>query len=285
MTNTKLGKQGIPVLACLTPEPLSLSCSMRVFYNQSCKQVTIALRTSLLLQGAVGDQTFIAQYGADNLQPGTTALDSATIHLRDERRSAIARNADPQITTLSLSVRQPCPLWCPRLEALAPRAESSSVNAFNELIALAKATTVHIVFDYKWLHKDTQAAFQRLVKGKERLSGYPLEKHYAKPLRQKDWTVFGPIDAGVILPTGAEPSNKRPRQGEFDVAMLWIVRELNNAQSPPQPLFHHHRNARCWTRHNRQFKPLPQPNVPPHLPHTRMTKTSKTSNHKPSAAP
>ena len=219
MTNLNLGKQGIPVLASLTSEPLSLSCSMRIFHNQPRKQVTIALRTSLLLQGAVGEQDFIAQYDADNLLPGTTALDSTTVHLQGERRSGIARDADPQITTLSLGVRQPVPLWCPRLESLAPQAEATSVASFNELVVLAKATTVHIIFDYKWLHKDTQAVFQRLVKGKERLTGYPLEKHYAKPLRQRDWTIFGPINAGVALPAYAEPSNKRLRRSMFDVAI------------------------------------------------------------------
>ncbi|KAJ4985465.1 hypothetical protein SVAN01_09030 [Stagonosporopsis vannaccii] len=236
MTNSNLGKQGMPVLACLTSEPLSLSCSMRIFYNQARKQFTLALRTSLLLHGAVGEQTFIAQYDADNLLPNTTALDSTTIHVRGEHRTAIARNADPLISTLSLSVRQPSPLWCPRLEALAPQAESKSVASFNELVELAKATTVHVVFDHKWLHKDTQTALQRLVKGKERLTGYPLDKHYAKSLRQKDWTIFGPTCAGFVPPTAAEPSNKRPRQGSVSASPSPPPKRkvLGKAQSPGQ---------------------------------------------------
>lgn len=218
MTNPNLGKQGIPVLASLTLEPLSLPCSMRIFYNQPYKQLTIALRTSIALQGYTGQQTFIAQYDADNLLPATTTtVDSATVHLRDDRRSTIVRNVDPQITTLTLSVRQPCPLWCPRLEILASQAEPKSVASFNELVALAKATTVHIVFDYKWLHRDTQSAFQRLVKGKERLIGYPLERHYAKPLIRKDWTVFGPIDTAIALSSSSQKTHKRPRQGKFNM--------------------------------------------------------------------
>lgn len=220
MTNSNLGKQGIHVLACLTSEPLSLPCSMRIFYDQPCKQVTIALRTSLVLYGYTGEQTFIAQIDADNLLPGSTAVDSATIHLRDEQRSILARNADPKITTLSLNLTRPCPLWCPRADILVPVPEPSAIASFNELVALAKATTVHIVFDYKWLHKDAQTAFRRLAKGKERLHSYPLEKFYAKPLKRRDWTIFTPPDDISTPPPGpAEPSNKRPRQTSISTSL------------------------------------------------------------------
>lgn len=239
MTNSNLGKQGIPVLACLTPEPLSLFCLMRIFHNETRKQFTIALRTTARLHGAEGDQTFVAQYDADNLLPGTTAIDSATVFVSSERRSVITRNADPQITTLSLRLRQPCPLWCPRLEVLAPKPEPGSVASFNELVALAKSTTVHITFDYKWLHKDTQTAVQRLVKGKERLRGFPVEKHYAKPLRQLSWTVFGPtdaVDAASAPPTYTEPSHKRPRQVSTSTPSPHLSKRqlLEQALSPAQ---------------------------------------------------
>ena len=107
MTNTTLSKQGLPVLAYLTPVPLSLSCSMRIFHNEPRKRLAIALRTSVALHGSEGEQIFVAQYDAHNLFPGTTALDSVTIHLLNERREEITRNADPRITTLSLSLKQP----------------------------------------------------------------------------------------------------------------------------------------------------------------------------------
>ncbi|KAJ8116857.1 hypothetical protein OPT61_g1802 [Boeremia exigua] len=211
---------------------------MRVLHNEARKQFTIALRTSALLHGAEDEQAFVAQYDADNLTPGTIAFDTATIHLPGERRSAIARNADPQIMTLSLSLNKPCPLWCPRLEALAPKPEPGAISSFNELVALAKAMKVHIIFDYKWLHKDTRAVFQRLVKGKERLSGYPLEKYYAKALRLADWTIFSPADAAAAPPTYAEPPQKRPRQVSHSTPSPHPPKRqlLEQVQSPVQIL-------------------------------------------------
>ncbi|KAF2626971.1 hypothetical protein BU25DRAFT_491874 [Macroventuria anomochaeta] len=212
MTKSNIGRQGLPVLVYLTSEPLSLSCSMRILHHEPRKQVTIALRTSVVLHGSEDEQTFVAQYDANNLLPDTTALDAATIHLPNGRHGEIARNADPRITILSLGFKQPCPLWCPPLECLSPKAEPSSVASFNELVELAKATTVHIVFDYNWLHIDLQVPFQRLVRRKEKLTGYPVEKHYAKFLRRRDWTVFGPADTATSPPAYADLSHKRLRR-------------------------------------------------------------------------
>ncbi|KAJ4990938.1 hypothetical protein SVAN01_03509 [Stagonosporopsis vannaccii] len=204
MRKSNAGKHGIPVLAYLTPEPLSLLFSLRVQYHEARKQVTLMLRTpTAYLNGTDDDLAFVAQYDADNLRPGT-AIDAATVHVPPARLAEIERYpTSSKTTTLTLSLEHPCPLWCPRLESLLPAPSPRAVESFNELVQFAKATTVHIVFDREWLSPEQQAPLRWLVKGKETLSGFPVGDYYARYYRRADWTVFGPL---------AEPLHKRGRR-------------------------------------------------------------------------
>jgi len=206
MRKSTVGKHGIPVLAYLTSEPLSLPFSLRIQHNEARKQVTLMLRTpAAFLHGANDELAFVAQCDADNVLPGT-AMDAATVHVPPARRAEIERYpTSSRITTLTLSLKHPCPLWCPRLEALVPTPSPSAVESFNELVQFAKATCVHIVFDSGWLSPEQQAPLQRLARGKEALSGFPVHDYYARHHRRADWTIFGPL---------AETPHKRGRRGK-----------------------------------------------------------------------
>ncbi|KAH6613077.1 hypothetical protein C7974DRAFT_428796 [Boeremia exigua] len=210
MTNPR-PKDSVPVLAYLSSQPLSQSCRMRIFHNND-SNLSIALYVTVTLHRAAEQQVFVMQYDADNHRENRPAASHPPIskHIPIDRLAEYARHVDPETTTLTLSLMQPAPVWCPRDQIMAPQASADSVVAFDELVELARATTVHLVFDYKWLTGAARAAVQRLIKGKLALHGFPLTKYFAKTWERKDWTHFAPASATAHSPT-PEASNKRAR--------------------------------------------------------------------------
>ncbi|KAG9197210.1 hypothetical protein G6514_001994 [Epicoccum nigrum] len=215
------GKHGFPVLAYLTSHPLTLSCTLRIQHHEPRKQVTLMLRTCVALHGAHAhcsdnerdsdsddEQAFVVQYDADNLVYDAR-FSAPTIHIPPTRLDGILRdgsddNDDRQMQTLTLHLARPCPLWCPDREVLLPKPEPAHVELFNELSQLARAKTVHLVFDRSWLSLAQQVPLQRIIKGKEALTGFPVADYYSRAYRRADWTVFAPAPA-------PEPSNKHKR--------------------------------------------------------------------------
>jgi hypothetical protein len=236
-------RHGFPVLVYLTSEPLSLSCTLRIQHHEPRKQVTLMLRTCVSLHGA-DEQAFVAQYDADNLTTGG----DATVRVPKDREAETARNpTSSQMTTLSLHLNHPCPLWCPRSEALLPPPEPAHVDTFSELVQLAKAVTLLIVFDYNWLSLDARVPYQRLVKGKERLAGFPVHEYYSRFYRLADWRAFGPTAA----PSPADASTKRRRKcPASDVSISLTVqfrvrcRRLRRTSARPSSLNMRHRLPR-----------------------------------------
>ncbi|KAL1644022.1 hypothetical protein SLS61_009050 [Didymella pomorum] len=185
---------------------------MRVFQKDD-KQLSFALYVPVSLYRAEEKQLFVLQYDAGNLQNRSpAALDSASAHIPRDRVKEFTRNTQSDTTTLTLNLKQPAPIWCPLNQVIAPQSTTASATAFGELVELAKATVVHLVFDYKWVTGTQQAVIQRLIKGKVRLEGYSLNKHFTKKWEVKDWTHFAPAIAPAIAPADPpEASNKRAR--------------------------------------------------------------------------
>lgn len=214
------GKHGFPVLAYLTSHPLTLSCTLRIQHHEPRKQATLMLRTCVALcgahcgddeQGGDEEQAFVVQYDADNLVYDAR-LAAPTVDMPPTRLSSIVRagtddSDDTQMQTLTLHLARHGPLWCPDRDVLLPKPEPAHVELFNELTQLAKAKTVHLVFDRSWLSLAQQVPLQRIIKGKEALTGFPVAEYYCRAYRRADWTVFAPAPA-------AGPSNKRARRGE-----------------------------------------------------------------------
>lgn len=211
--------RAIPVLAYSTSDAASPgSCTLVFKYNGARSQASLTLQLSLLISGYDVDQLFTLQYDADNIT--TSSLGPATIPLPQTRLDAIARQGNPQIRTLFLNFKETCPLWCPPSAGLlSPTPGAYSV--FSTLANLAKATSVNIVFDYNWLHRDYKSIFQRFVDQPETLTGYPNQ--FADRYRRADWTVFSPfshtegdqvlVETDEAPPSYVEPSQKRPRNG------------------------------------------------------------------------
>lgn len=198
-------KPGVPV-ACFTSEPLSPPCHLRIFkgrHNQN--QITLALHIAATLHGVAEEQAFIVQYDGDNIR--SAALDFETLNISSDKRDIIARNTGPDFKTLSLCLKRPAPIWCPRDQAIAPQANVESVITFNEVVNLAKATSVNLVVDFKWLAPDEQSAIKHMVKGKRIPAGFPsVEKYYTRYWAQRDWTDFAPAAALELPGKRARPS-------------------------------------------------------------------------------
>ncbi|KAF9690391.1 hypothetical protein EKO04_011606 [Ascochyta lentis] len=212
-------------------EPVSpCPCSL-VFRCDDAKLATLLLAVTLPTAHGT-DDTFVLQYDADELVPYTVRLTNGNAHITPSQLDAVVPvkgkgKTRPDIKTLDLSIKHPCPLWCPaQITACSPKPGYES--AFQQLAHVAKATRLHIVFDYKQLRKERHSMFKAFSKAVKGLVGYPVDALLIKQgLRKASWEVFAPTE-----PAGAPPAyegsrvRKRPRQG--------------SPSSPIQP-------SRCWT--------------------------------------
>ena len=209
-------KSGIPVLASPASDAApQWLCSLAVKYLETRTQATISLQCPVPIHGFDDEQTFTLLYNADNLVPGNTSLKPPPTCLPQDRQHEIARQGNAHLKTLSLTLKTPCPVWCPPSSGLiTPKHGSSAV--FSQFVELARATEVHILFDWNWLHKDHHARFDRLVRHPEQLTGIPVDHSSAKRYRVADGSGVGPVDdvASEAPPPYTSASKKRPRQGE-----------------------------------------------------------------------
>lgn len=198
MSNSNQDKPGFPVLVYLNPsQPLSLSFKLRIQHDAACERVTFMLSTaaSPFLEGASDEHRFLAQYDADNFD--STPNKPAQLHVPPTRLDELKRDAGtPDVVFLTLRLKRTCPLWCPRLDVLVAKAESSAQASFDELVDLSKALEVHMTLNRKWLTKDHMRIVQIIRSGSEILSSYPVARYYSNRYKQADWTVFAPESPG-----------------------------------------------------------------------------------------
>ncbi|KAJ4300814.1 hypothetical protein N0V90_002902 [Kalmusia sp. IMI 367209] len=218
-------KGGIPALAYSTPNAASpLSCLLAVVHSEAYTQATISLRFSIHIVGFDDEQSFTLLYDANNLIPGSGSLGPAIVQSQ-AHHDEIARQGIPDVKTLSLALKRTCPIHCPpSASSIAPR--HGSHPSFRQLADLARATEVHILFDYSWLHRKHHARFQRIIEHPERFTGI-WEGHYdAKSYRKADWTIFSPVEDAVFEdpPSYADVAKKRHRRARN-----------NSTPEPPSP--------------------------------------------------
>lgn len=215
-------KSGIPVLASLASDGASQwPCCLAVKYLEARMQATISLQYSLPIQGFDDKQTFTLLYNADNMVPGNTSVQPPPTSLPQDRLHDIARQGNAHLKMLSLTLKAPCPVWCPPSPGPILPKEGFGA-AFAQFVKLASATQVHVLFDWNWLHKDHCARFEHLIRHPEQLTGIPVDPSSARHFKLADWSVLGPVDdiASEAPPPYIEASKKRPRQGKSTLA--WI---------------------------------------------------------------
>jgi len=192
---------------------LPFQCSLIFRCDDAAKQATVLLVATI--PTAHDTTTFVLQYDADKLLSGAVSLSSGNSHVLRSQLDEVLRDKNdrrPQFKTLALSVKQPCPVWCPGSRSFAHR--PGFELSFRQFVDLTKATTIHIVFDYKYLRREYQSMFKAFSKSAKGLAGYPVEGFLTElGLRKASWEVFGPVDdAGA--PPAYESSRKRARQGK-----------------------------------------------------------------------
>lgn len=212
--NFNLDFKALAYPASNLPDPVSpCHCSLVFRCDAASKKATVLLvvRTPT----AQDTQSFVLQYDADKLLSGTVSLSSGSTHIPRPQLDELMRdkhNKHSDIKTLALSLEQPCLLWCPDCPSFSPKPGCES--AFRQFVALAKANTIHIVFDYKHLRKEHQGMFRAFSKAARGLVGYPVAASLIEQgLRRASWDIFSPVDI-VEAPPAYEGSRKRPRQGE-----------------------------------------------------------------------
>jgi len=176
--------EGVPALA-YSPNDVSvpLQCTLKMLNSDT--QFAVFLELSISINGIDGKQLFTLRYEGDNLIPGKTSLGNANISLPD-RLLHIARQGQPQYQTLSLALKAPCSVWFPR--SLGHRVSSLDTGS-HELVTLAKARKIHILFDTKWLGKDNFARLQSTVKCSQQLVGFSVLPQFALLYQQVDWSI------------------------------------------------------------------------------------------------
>jgi hypothetical protein len=184
---------GFSALAYPSSDPESPVLLSFIFkHSKKRAQVTLSLvQSSIFLKGSDVAQTFVLQYDANNIVPGSTSLRPAAIFLPQDRLDSIARSKSRQIQTLSFKLKSCCPIWGPKPASTVPKHGSEAL--FTQLGCLASATELCILFDSTWLHPRECAVFRRLVQDPAQFSGFPVGRYYeATSLRCMDVSVFNP---------------------------------------------------------------------------------------------
>lgn len=212
--NFNIGFKALAYLTSNLSDPiLPCQCSLVFRCDDAAKEATVLLVATI--PTAHDTQTFALQYDADKLLSGAVSLSSGNKHVPRPQLDQLLRDKDdrrPQFKTLVLSVEQPCPVWCPTSRSFTHR--PGFEPSFRQFVDLTKATTIHVVFDYKYIHKEYQSMFKAFSKAAKGLAGYPVEGFLTElGLRKAGWEVFGPVDAAGA-PPAYDNSRKRLRQGK-----------------------------------------------------------------------
>lgn len=193
-------------------DPISpFPCSLVLRCDQASRQATILLVARI--PATPEAHLYVLQYDADNLMSGTAGLQSDSNLSRSDANNLLRDKANRHldIKTLTFSVKTTCPLWLSDAGSVDSTSDSQSFRSF---VNLAKATTIHIVFDYKYIRKEHQGMFRSFCKAEKSLRGCPCEALLtAQGLKKASWEVFGPNDTAGA-PPAYENSRKRPRLGE-----------------------------------------------------------------------
>lgn len=203
-------KHGFPVLAYPTNNAAApMSLRMIFKHNASRAWATLCLQSSLFIGGFEEAQTLTLQYDAHNFVSGAISLQPVEIPLPQAQLENIMRGGEPQIRTLSLTLKEVCPIWGPLLPGrLTPQYDHRA--PFYQLAGLAKVTELKIVFDFNWIHPTHYAIFQELINHPERLYGFPISRHYSKHNSLQDLTVFGLCSEATVDSDGRTEDEELP---------------------------------------------------------------------------
>jgi hypothetical protein len=114
---------------------------------------------------------FNLRYEGDSLLPGKASLQGSYFLISGRSLQKMARHGQSRAQELSLTLKPRCFVWYLRSFG---NGLSSLHTQFRELLTLARAIELRILFDTNWLGKDDLARLQSAVEGSQQLTGVPV---------------------------------------------------------------------------------------------------------------
>lgn len=180
---------GIPALAYpATDASIPWPCTLKILQTDLGTKFTVSLESHIMIHGVDDEQLFTLRFEGDNLMPGKSSLARVDIVVSAEHLHSLIRQGQPRVQMLSLFLKAPCAVWCPGTGGT----EASSIDTSSqELIALAKTTEVHILFDTNWLGQNL-ARLRSVVESSPQLTGVPIsaDSNFTRSYRKANWSVF-----------------------------------------------------------------------------------------------
>ncbi|KAI8930709.1 hypothetical protein NX059_012318 [Plenodomus lindquistii] len=200
-------KSGVSALALASTDDIPCPCTLVLLYSQNGPQFTVLLTASIPIHGIRHKQSFVLRFDGDNLVPGKISLENTGIPVSTESLKSITRQGQPELRTLSLTLKAPCSVWYPRTLA----SEASTFNTSSqELVTLARTTKIRILFDTNWLGRYLPT-LQSISQRSSQLIGVPVSRHnvFSKSYLQADHSLLKFVKdanpAGLSLLEGAAP--------------------------------------------------------------------------------
>jgi hypothetical protein len=221
-------KKGVPALAYPdgASEPQQYTLKILCSISNSIPQFVVSLEKSIPVEDS--KHLITLRYEGPNIVPGQCALRDDKTPAPPELLNDLARGGTSQIQALSLKLKEPCSVWYPK--SLSNR--KSSLTGSNELLTLAKATKVFIVFDTKWVHRISRPQLMSIIRGSTPLTGISVNSEFVDSYQRSDWSIFDPaqdakpgtyllnedLTSGVIRSIEDVGAGTPPTEGEDDVA-------------------------------------------------------------------
>lgn len=221
-------KKGVPALAYPdgASEPQQYTLKILCSISNSIPQFVVSLEKSIPVEDS--KHLITLRYEGPNIVPGQCALRDDKTPAPPELLNDLARGGTSQIQALSLKLKEPCSVWYPK--SLSNR--KSSLTGSNELLTLAKATKVFIVFDTKWVHQISRPQLMSIIRGSTPLTGISVNSEFVDSYQRSDWSIFDPaqdakpgtyllnedLTSGVIRSIEDVGAGTPPTEGEDDVA-------------------------------------------------------------------
>lgn len=215
MSHNLFHNDGIPALARAKDSADLTSfvqCAFNIKYKEHAGLANFSLQCKTHVHPFTEPQPFSLIYDANNLLPTTTKCSATQRTLEEPETTYITRNKPAKTQALSLHLKNPCTILYPAIAgSIAPK--PSHESAFTQLVALAKAKEIEILFDGNRLHPNQRSSFVTIVSRPEELSGFPIDGNNLRGRKAGDWTVFSPTEPLVPTdpPSYADASQKRPR--------------------------------------------------------------------------
>jgi hypothetical protein len=168
-----VAKRGISVLAYTSDHPTPRLCTLFVRHCDT-PRTTLSLKFSIPIRGFDRKQDFLLIYHACNLVPRKTKIGSTTTLPPPELLEKISRAGSPKLQTLSLTLKETCPVYGPPSSGgIAPKSDLDP--SFHQLVQLAGALQIHILFDYHQVHEEQRGRFEGLTNDETVWKGSPVE--------------------------------------------------------------------------------------------------------------